>query len=218
MKKLIEKHLKKIIFSHLICGLIMTIVFIGILIKLKNGNDIITKFKLNKLDIIFLAFFVFFHLIIFICVVKYNSFSLSMVFLFIPSIPLNIIFFDIYLIKKFPFHFYKETNKIDINDVLLNYCDKYSTKSNDNKDNKQVNDEDNYKKGMVFEYQIINEYIELGYEVKWNALLMEKDNGIDLIAKNKDTLIFIQCKNHSNEPNQKDIRAFLQIQFERNIL
>lgn len=61
---------------------------------------------------------------------------------------------------------------------------------------------------MVFEYQIINEYIELGYEVKWNALLREKDNGIDLIAKNKDTLIFIQCKNHSNEPNQKDIRAF----------
>ncbi len=77
---------------------------------------------------------------------------------------------------------------------------------------------DEYKKkqqyGSSYEFFISNKYKQKGYEVELRGIKESfNDGGIDLIAKKKNSLVLVQCKNwnmsNSYKINQKDIRAFV---------
>jgi len=71
----------------------------------------------------------------------------------------------------------------------------------------------NIQKGKLYEEFIAHHYKDKGYEVIERGKIMgKKDGGIDIIAKNDDEILLIQCKNYDINSTwkirQKDIKAF----------
>jgi len=78
---------------------------------------------------------------------------------------------------------------------------------------RKLSDAEKLKKGQEYEKFISDYYRSLKYKVREHGKIMgKKDQGIDVIAKNKRETILIQCKNfHANTAwkiQQKDIKAF----------
>jgi len=71
---------------------------------------------------------------------------------------------------------------------------KYKKRTN-TRDSKELYQK-NIKKGKEYEDKVGLYYEQKGYEVEYRgAKYGRKDKGIDLIAKNKKEILFIQCKN-----------------------
>lgn len=69
-------------------------------------------------------------------------------------------------------------------------------------------------KGSKYEEFIGKKYEKLNKEVIYNGLVHgKKDNGIDLIVNDENSITFVQCKNwvdnEYHKLNQKDLRAFI---------
>jgi len=113
---------------------------------------------------------------------------------------------------------------------------KYKTKTNQTKQQKtkkeifEENRKKRYKefikkniqKGKEFELKVGKYYENLGYIVSYNGIGRKlKDEGIDIIAKNKNEILLIQCKNWtgSKKITQKELRTFIgdsQVYIEKN--
>ncbi len=70
---------------------------------------------------------------------------------------------------------------------------------------------ENENKGKDFELYVGKEYETLGYAVNYNGIERKrKDEGIDLIAKNHQEILLIQCKNWKNKLiTHKDLKEFI---------
>jgi len=69
----------------------------------------------------------------------------------------------------------------------------------------------NKEKGKEFELYTGQQYQNLGYTVSYNGIgKNKKDKGIDLIAKNKNEILLIQCKNwKSKKITHKELKEFI---------
>ena len=69
----------------------------------------------------------------------------------------------------------------------------------------------NEKKGKDFELYVGKEYETLGYTVSYNGIgRKRKDGGIDIIAKNYQEILLIQCKNwKSKKITHKELKEFI---------
>ena len=70
---------------------------------------------------------------------------------------------------------------------------------------------ENEKKGKDFELYVGKEYETLGYTVSYNGIgRKRKDEGIDIIAKNYQEILLIQCKNwKSKKITHKELKEFI---------
>jgi len=81
----------------------------------------------------------------------------------------------------------------------------------------------NKEKGKEFELYTGKEYEKKGYIVSYNGIgKNKKDNGIDLIAKNNNEILLIQCKNwKSKKITHKEMKEFIgncTVYKEKNII
>lgn len=76
---------------------------------------------------------------------------------------------------------------------------------------KTIVSKENYiKKGLDYENQVKEFYINNGYYVYHNSKVNGKnDKGIDLIAHTTEEIRLIQCKCYKNPPKQELIRKFI---------
>ena len=69
----------------------------------------------------------------------------------------------------------------------------------------------NKKKGDEYEKKVGRYYKKLGYEVNYHGLEKDRnDQGIDLICKKDDEILFVQCKNWEQEKSitAKHVKEF----------
>lgn len=91
---------------------------------------------------------------------------------------------------------------------------KDKNKPNERKERYKKQMKENSKKGLDYEKFVGEHFENLGCIVKYNGIEKgKKDNSIDLIAINKDEIIFIQCKNWKQNSkykiNHEKIKSFV---------